>query len=190
MSGHEHDGEGGAEKPLKRARSPERARETSRRTEDAELERRQREAAADWDRSPRARRDFSREYGQVEHRDWQQEIRRDEQARGRVEGRDFGIEHVMDHPDGGKVRYDYVDFRQHRIVDRKPAREGERVTEIARTHEHERGRHLEAYRHQFGVTPEYEYSLYPSTEGLNDADGSAAAAEEAEARRRLSENGD
>jgi hypothetical protein len=131
--------------------------------DDKELERRQAEAMQEWRRNPAARREFGLEYGKVEHDDWEKEMRVRDEAAGFVDGKDFGIEHELEHPDGGKVRYDYVNLREHRIIDRKAAHEGQHVTDIAKKYERQRQRHIEAYKARYGVEPQYEYSVYPST---------------------------
>jgi len=61
-----------------------------------ELERRQAEAARDWRHSPDARAEFAQTVGKQEHLDWQNEIRRSETAHGRIEGKDYAIEHTLD----------------------------------------------------------------------------------------------
>jgi hypothetical protein len=133
-----------------------------------ELERRQAEAAREWHRAkPRDKSEFALEVGQIEHKDWEAEIRRVENAKGRIEGKDYAIEYELEHPDGGKVRYDYVDFREHRIVDRKAEAIAETDGELVKKYEEQRRRHVEAYKARFGRTPTYyEYSSYPSTKDL------------------------
>ena len=138
--------------------------------ENAELDRRQLEAERDWRRLPDARRGFAADQGRVAHQDWQAALRRQEGRRGRVEGSDFGIEYEVAHPDGRKVRYDYVDLRAHRIVDLKPAVEGERVVKVAADNNQQRQRHIDAYKAKFGVEPEYHYAFHPSTRALFGAD--------------------
>lgn len=140
--------------------------------EQAELDRRHAEALEEWRDNPRARTAFAVQVGQVEHADWQGELRRIEAAAGRTERRhdgtgEFGIEYPLDHPDGGKVRYDYVDFEAHQIVDRKPLRRGEGVNEVARRYADQSRRHVEAYHARFGANPDYHYSFYPSVADLD-----------------------
>lgn len=142
--------------------------------ENAEIERRQLEAARDWRRLPAARREFAADEGRVAHQDWQATLRRREARRGRVEGADYGIEYELAHPDGGKVRYDYVDLRAHRIVDLKPAVEGDTVAGVAAAHAHQRQRHLDAYKAKFGVEAEYHYAFHPSTRSLFGPEKSTA----------------
>ncbi len=131
-----------------------------------ELERRQAEAARDWRHSPDARAEFAQTVGKQEHLDWQNEIRRSETAHGRIEGKDYAIEHTLTHPDGGSVRYDYVDFKNHRIVDRKAQAGDESDLDLVKAYKEQQRRHIEAYRARFGRTPTYEYSPYPSTKEL------------------------
>lgn len=140
--------------------------DSKRRSENKELERRQSEAEREWRSNPKARREFARDVGHEEHQRFADRKRSEERKRGRKEGRDFGVEHTEKHPDGGKVRYDYVDKRQHKIVDRKPAREGEKVSDLAKEHKKQRDRHREAYKAKHGKEPTYEYSVYPSTQDL------------------------
>jgi len=145
----------------------------SRQTPDAaerELERRQSEAEREWRQDAGARREFGRDYGIQEHEDWAAEQRWAESAAGRVENKEYGIEMELRHPDGGKVRYDYVDLQNHRIVDRKPVAEGQTVHDLAREHAEQRTRHIEAYRAKYGVEPTYEYSPYPSSKRFYDSD--------------------
>lgn len=136
------------------------------REDDEELEQRQAEALREWRNRPADRQEFSRDNGQTEHKDWQNEKRRNESARGRKEGVDFAIEYTLPHPDGSRVRYDYVDFRSHHIIDRKPARDGEKELDIARRYLDQQRRYIEAYRAKFGVEPTFEYSLYSSTQNM------------------------
>jgi hypothetical protein len=132
-----------------------------------ELERRQAEAAQEWHRAkPSDKAEFAREVGQAEHKDWEAEIRRVENAKGRIEGKDYGIEYELEHPDGKTVRYDYVDFKEHRIVDRKAEAIDETDLELVRQYKEQQQRHVEAYKARFGRTPTYEYSPYPSTKDL------------------------
>jgi uncharacterized protein YukE len=83
-----------------------------------------------------------------------------------VRDRDFGIEYVLTHPDGGTVRYDYVDLQIHRIVDLKARANGEALAEVSGRYGEQRDRHITAYRATFGVTPTYHYSCYLSTRHL------------------------
>ena len=132
-----------------------------------ELERRQTEAAQEWYRAkPRDKTEFALEVGQVEHKDWESEIRRVENAKGRIEGKDYAIEYELEHPDGGKVRYDYVDFKEHRIVDRKAEAIDETDLELVKQYKEQQKRHVEAYKARFGRAPTYEYSPYRSTKDL------------------------
>lgn len=133
-----------------------------------ELDQRDAEALQTWRDNPEARKEFARRYGSTEHADWQGDIRRQETAAGAREGKDYGIEYVVDHPDGGKVRYDYVDLRAHQIVDRKPFHKGESIDDLSNRYRHQRERHLEAYRHRFKQEADYYYSLYPSSKDLDD----------------------
>jgi hypothetical protein len=133
---------------------------------EVELERRQSEAARDWRRRSDARAEFGQTVGKEEHKDWQAELRRSEGARGRVEGRDYAIEYTLAHPDGGNVRYDYVDFKNHLIVDRKAQAADETDFELIKTYKEQQERHIEAYKARFGRIPTYEYSPYPSTREL------------------------
>jgi hypothetical protein len=133
---------------------------------ETELQRRQAEAARDWRDRPDARTEFAQTVGRLEHADWQNEIRTSETARGRIEGKDYAIEHVLTHPDGGTVRYDYVDFKNHRIVDRKAQASHESDLDLVIAYKEQQRRHIEAYRARFGRTPTYEYSPYPSTKEL------------------------
>lgn len=133
-----------------------------------ELDRQESEALQTWRDNPEARAAFARQYGATEHGDWQGEIRRQETAAGAREGRDYGIEYVVSHPDGGNVRYDYVDLRSHQIVDRKPIHRGESIHDVAARYRHQRERHLEAYRHHFKQEADYYYSLYPSSKDIDE----------------------
>lgn len=135
--------------------------------EERELERRDADGLRELRRNPAARREFSRDVGQIEHLDWEAEARRADLARGLQENKDFAIEYTLEHPDGGCVRYDYVNFREHRILDRKPGHQGEKVIDLARRYQRQRERHIEAYRARFGVEPTYEYAIYPSTRDLD-----------------------
>lgn len=156
---------------------------------EAELRRRQVEAERDWKEADGpTRTGFGLEVGQVEHTEWQAEIRRAEVARGRIEGRDFGIEYVLQHPDGGTVRLDYVDFREDRIVDRKAQASTETDAELIRDYQAQRDRHLEAYKARFGRTPTYEYSPYSSTRDLY-GDPAEAGSKEAQIAKELRELG-
>jgi hypothetical protein len=136
--------------------------------EQAELTRRESEALQDFRDNPRARSAFARQVGATEHGDWQHDIRRQEAAAGRREARDYGIEYVVKHPDGGNVRYDYVDLKGHQIVDRKPIHKGETVGDVSNRYAEQRGRHVEAYEARFQARPEYSYSFYPSTKDMDD----------------------
>lgn len=140
-------------------------RETKR-SDDRELERRQREAEREWRRNGPARRETTADMGRTEHAGWGAELRTRESAAGRVEGQHYGIEYELRHPSGDKVRYDYVDLEKHRIVDRKPAVEGESVARIAARYDRQRQQHVEAYQARFGVEPSYEYSFYPAPRGI------------------------
>ena len=135
--------------------------------EQKELDRREREARRDWDARPKARTEFSRSYGQVEHADWEATEKRSAEARGERAGKDFAVEHSLPHPERGGVRYDFVDLRRGRIVDHKPLRDGERPELVARRYETQRQRHVEAYEAKYGKKPEtYEYDFYPATDGM------------------------
>lgn len=143
--------------------------------QEGELRQRDAEAMRDFRDNPRARVEFAREVGATEHSDWQGEIRHQEAAAGRRESRgrdggDYGIEYVVEHPDGGKVRYDYVDLKAHQIVDRKPLHKGETVNDVANRYRDQRGRHVEAYEGRFQARPDYHYSFYPSTKDIGDPD--------------------
>ena len=143
--------------------------------EQAELDRRESEGMRDYRENPAARREFVMDVGRTEHSDWQGEIRRAETAAGRREWDgsrgDYGIECSIEHPDGRRVRYDYVDLRSHQIVDRKPLRDGQSVNDVARHYAEQRRRHVEAYRARFHEDPSYHYSFYPSAADLDrDAD--------------------
>lgn len=155
----------------------------------AELERRQEEAEDDWQQADGSERAaFAREVGHVEHQDWQSAIRESESRRGRIDGQDYGIEYVLQHPDGGTVRLDYVDFREDRIVDRKAQASDESDLTLARHYREQRERHVAAYRARFGRTPTYEYAPYSSTRDLY-TDGPEPGSMEARLAEEMREAG-
>ncbi len=127
------------------------------------------ESKKEWERVARERVKFSQDCGnELQDNEWMDEIRRKEAASGRVEGedKDFAFRVSLPHPDGNPVEYDYVDFRNHRIVDLKPAMDGQKSLRLATKYLQQQRRHIEAYRAKYGVEPTYDYSLYPSTKHL------------------------
>lgn len=158
-------------------------RDIPRDREQTELDRRHDEALDEWRRNGAARREFATQFGMTEHLDWQAEMRNREQAAGQRERKgegegEFGIEYEMAHPDGGPVRYDYVDFRSHTVVDRKPIADGETYAKLSDKYAAQRGRHVEAYQARYGVAPEYYYALYPSTKDLDASNADRATTRE------------
>ena len=142
------------------------------RDDEEELERRQSEALREWRKNGEARKEFGRDVGKIEHQDWRGEMRRLAESRGHKEGKDYAIEYTLRHPDGSTVRYDFVDFRNHHIIDRKPATEGEKELAISKRYLDQQRRYIEAYRAKFGAEPTFEYSLYSSTKNMpSPADG-------------------
>lgn len=142
--------------------------------EQAELDKRHAEGVRTWRDHPEARREVCKVMGAAEHKQWQAEVRRQESAAGRRERHgdgdgdgDYGIEYEVKHPDGGNVRYDYVDFKSHAIVDRKPAHRDDTVLDVARRYRTQRTRHVEAYRARYRAEPTYDYALYPSPSELD-----------------------
>ena len=135
--------------------------------DESELSQRQTDAEMDWhDAEGRLRSRFGLDFGKFGHEQFERELLEREEAGERIRNVDFGIEYVLNHPDGGQVRYDYVDLRAHRIVDYKSARPGQTATDVASDYRGQRQRHIEAYVHNFGVVPSYTYEMYPSTTGL------------------------
>jgi len=128
-----------------------------------EADRRTDEGLSEFKRNGAARREFSHVAGTAEHTRWEEEILQAEQKTGRVRGADFEIEAVINHPDGGTVRLDYVDYRKDIIIDRKPIAHNETDEQLKTKYEQQRKRHIEAYEHSTGrKVLEYKYSLYPS----------------------------
>jgi hypothetical protein len=139
-----------------------------------ELERRIDEAEGDWKASAGTdRRDFARDFGLFGHVRKAKEIEEYEASRGRIRGVHYEIEYgKLKHPDDGRaVRYDYVDFDKHLIIDYKPISESETIEQVAKKYKEQRRRHIEAYAHHFGVVPDYEYVTYPSSKDMYDAGG-------------------
>lgn len=131
--------------------------------EEAELERWQREAARDAGEHGEWRAEFGREVGRTTHRELQDQLRDADVRRGRVEGRDFAIEHRLPDPDGGEVRLDYVDLTSHHIVEIKP-RAGEDDDEaFAARHAEQQARYERAYEAAYGVRPTFAFHEYPSS---------------------------
>jgi len=131
-----------------------------------ELERRYSEAATEWKQRPKDRAEFARVFGIEEHKDWQAEVRRVEEARGRTEGRDYAIEYILEQPDGSSVRFDYVDFVNDIIVDRKPQSLEETDQALIDIHKQQSDKYEAAYIARFGRLPSIYYSPYPSTRDL------------------------
>lgn len=104
---------------------------------------------------------MARQWGQLEHHQWQADMRAAAEQVGLVEGKDFDIEKSLPHPDGGPgVRYDYVDYVGHKIIDMKPMEYDGSMTELLAKYQSQRERHLQAYQAAYGVTPNYEYVPY------------------------------
>lgn len=122
---------------------------------------------SEFKRDSEARREFCHVAGTEEHKRWEKELSRAEQKAGRVQGKDYGMEAVVRHPDGKPVRLDHVDYRTDIITDRKPIAREETEEELKKEHEKQRQRHIEAYEHSTGRNVlEYRYSLYPSSKDI------------------------
>lgn len=133
------------------------------------MTRRENEALEMFRSDGRARTEFSQEWGQEDHRRWMEERRREEIEKGRVEGRDFGVDVHLRHPDGNSVQLDYVDYKLDVIVDRKPMSSAGSADELAGVYENQRKRHTEAYEHHTGrQVLAYDYALSPSSKELAD----------------------
>jgi hypothetical protein len=113
------------------------------------------------------RRDFSKDFGLFAHVRRAQEIQEYETDRGRLRNVHYGLEYELLHPDGRKVRYDYVDLEAHRIIDYKPLGEAETDEHIAKKYKDQRQRHIDAYVARFGVVPDYLYVTYSSSTNLD-----------------------
>ena len=109
---------------------------------------------------------FATDFGQFAHQRYQTKLREFEKLGGREEGKDFGIEYCVKHPDGDNVYYDYVDFNYHVIIDYKSAKNGQTEDDLAQKYREQRERHIAAYRAKFGVTPTYRYETYSSMVNL------------------------
>jgi hypothetical protein len=135
--------------------------------DEQEIANRQVDAKTDWqDAGGPARTRFGLDFGQFGHARFEEELLRREEASGRVRNVDFGIEYILNHPDGGQVRYDYVDLKTHQIIDYKSAKAGQTTTDVANDHRAQRQRHIQAYVAAFGFIPSYTYATYPSTSNL------------------------
>ncbi len=111
------------------------------------------------------RSEFARQYGQYEHKRWQDEVSESEIKAGRKRGIDFDVEKVLKHPDGHVVKLDYVNYKTDVIIDMKTDRLNE--DKLIENYKAQRKRHEEAYEYSTGRKLEYyEYKPYPSTDRL------------------------
>ena len=148
-------------------KTPIEKKATDRKSGEPRLDKNQEDPEKVWNSAnPKDKVDFGREFGQFAHERRGVEIRRQETLKGWVEGKDYAIEYTLHHPDGNDVHYDYVDFKNHRIIDYKAQPSKESNEKLAKTYEKQRTRHIEAYQARFGVTPTYEYLPYPSTKDM------------------------
>jgi len=113
-----------------------------------------------------SRSEFGRQYGQFEHERWEEQVSKNELKNGLRRGVDFDIEKEFVHPDGDKVRLDYVNYNTDVIVDRKPISESDTEENIKNKYKEQRTQHKEAYEHETGRKALYFYSFYPSTADL------------------------
>lgn len=112
------------------------------------------------------------------HPRWEEKIKNFDELRGRTcrdqnhPNGEFGIEYRLEYSEG-EVRYDYVDFEEHVIIDLKPIRAGQTVKDIEKNSKYreEKRRHIKAYEENFGVTPRYEYDTYLSTKDVDLKEG-------------------
>ena len=108
---------------------------------------------------------FGLDFGEFAHWRSEDDIVKWETARGRRRNVDYGVEYTI-RSDDEIVRYDYVDLVNHIIVDFKSARAGESEEDVAQKYSDQCERHKAAYAAKFGVTPDYQYIVYPSTADL------------------------
>ena len=118
---------------------------------------------------------FATDFGKFAHQRYQTKLREFEKLGGREEGKDFGIEYGVKHPDGHYVYYDYVDFNYHVIIDYKSAEAGQTEHDLADKHSGQRERHIEAYQAKYGVTPTYRYETYSSMVNLYAGKGASSS---------------
>jgi hypothetical protein len=95
------------------------------------------------------RKVFGIDFGQFAHERYQEDIIRQEELRGRSRNSDYGIEYELGYPDGGAVRYDYVDFQNHTIFDFKPVKPEQTEADIAKRYKEQRQHHNRCLRHTF-----------------------------------------
>jgi hypothetical protein len=133
-----------------------------------EADRRTKEGVSTFEKDASARRSFCHMAGTEEHARWEKEIAGSEEKSGRQKGKDFDIEAVLNHPDGGTVRLDYADYQKDIIVDIKPQGADETEDLLMSKYEKQRDRHIEAYEHATGrKVSEYRYLIYPSPKDIS-----------------------
>ena len=115
-----------------------------------------------------ARRKFCSDAGREEHKRWEREMIEKENKEGRKKGVEYDTEAVLRHPDGRKVRLDYVDYENDKITDRKSLSKDENEKKLVDKYEKQRKRHIEAYEHTTGrEAREYQYSTYKSPKDVD-----------------------
>ncbi|MBC2714997.1 MAG: hypothetical protein HF978_06770 [Desulfobacteraceae bacterium] len=118
--------------------------------------------------------ELGRDVGIFEHKDWENEMREKELAKGRIEVKngmepiqgDFACEFQIYHPGGNKYIFDYVDFKNHIILDRKPQDSKTSDDKLVEEWCEKMNKYAEAYAARFGHIPKVHLSPYPSTKDL------------------------